>query len=499
MKGQALKYFLVGIKGTGMSHLALLLKASGKQVSGCDTEQIFSTDLMLKQAKVKVLKGFSRDLFDSSNQIVIYSTAYEKQKCEILERYRNFENIPCYSYPEFVANLTKERKSYGIAGTHGKTTVSGLVTFLLAHASKGDFSFFSLFGSSLIDSEPVVFQGDENMIFEACEYQDHFLKYEFDGLLVTNIELDHVDYFKDLTQVYNSFKKAIFKIRKGGFLICNGDDRYSHELSLFAKKNCKDITIVTYGFKNHNTFQISKMPFSEKKYNLSLRPEIEFNFPFANKNLIGDCLGSSIFAAFILLDRKNPRLFLNKDSIICDEILATLILSMAKNTSFFKGVRGRKEITGIKDKVIYLEDYAHHPTEIEVFLDNIKKEYPGKKIFVIFFPHTYSRTKGLYKDFLKAFSDADFLFIYKTYNSARNDCQEDGNQDLAQTMADQINGNILKDPISRLQLCWYTDNEKTLISWLVQALQEDSLCISMGAGNYNKVNEKIMEARRKPL
>ena len=499
MKSQALKYFLVGIKGTGMSHLACLLKATGKQVSGCDQEQIFPTDLILKQSNIKVFKGFSKDLFDATIQVVIYSTAYEKQECEIIDKYKQDENILCYSYPEFVASLTKERKTYAVAGTHGKTTVSGLVTFLLATVTKGDFSFFSLFGSSLIDFEPVIFQGDENMVLEACEYQDHFLKYEFDGLIVTNIELDHVDYFKDISEVNNSFKKVIFKIRKGGFLICNGDDRYSYELALFAKKNCKDIVIVTYGFKHHNTFQISKMPFSEETYHFSLRPEIEFSFPFFNKNLIGDCLAASIFSSFILLDRKNPRLYLNKDSIICDEILTTLILSMAKNTILYKGVKGRKEITGIQDKIIYLEDYAHHPTEIEVFLDNIKKEYPGKKLFVIFFPHTYSRTKGLYSDFLKAFNDADYLFIYKTFSSARNDCQEDGNQDLAKTMADQINRNILKNPLSHLKLCWYTNNEETLVSWLVQALQEDSLCISMGAGNYHKINEIIIKERRKLL
>jgi UDP-N-acetylmuramate--alanine ligase len=487
------KVYFVGIKGTGMASLAILLKASGALVSGCDVEETFITDELLQAHSIVVHEGFSPSLLSPDADMVIHSTAYQPTMPILLEATRL--GLAIYSYPQFLSYLSTLGDSYAVAGTHGKTTTVAIVSYLLSTGTFTSFPFYSIFGSAVQGLALPFYQGSDSALFEACEYQDHFLSYHLRGALVTNIEHDHPDYFSTEREVQKSFESFVDNLASGGFLICCSDDKGAKSLASYARRVRADLTVMTYGFDDNGPFRIIKRSY-EDAYSLSCLDTFSFSLPVHERFLIGNYVGSVVLAIAMILDRENPKLYLESGTLITAEIIPTLAGMLSKKLSLFPGVVGRCEIMKEEDGVLYLDDYAHHPTEIITVLGELHARYPNRPILVVFAPHTASRTRTFLKDFVLALSMADRLVLQSCYGSARNDNALDEGQDMGEVLAHALGERIMRTTRCRLQGCIYAHDDEEAVAIASGWLQPQDLCITMGAGNNRALTERIAQARR---
>lgn len=485
--------YFVGIKGTGMASLAILLKASGALVSGCDSAEYFATDELLASHGIAVHKGFSPSALDRDSDMVIHSSAYPVELPILAEAAS--VGLALYSYPQFLSHLSTLGDSYAVAGTHGKTTTVALTSYLLSTGTLKAFPFYSIFGSHVLGRTQPFFQGSECALFEACEYQDHFLSYQLRGALVTNVELDHPDYFASESQVHRSFEKFVDNLAIGGFLICCSDNPGSKSLASYARGKREDLTVMSYGFDDSGPFRIIKESY-EKAYTLSCLDRVSFTLPVEERALVGNQIGAVVLALAMILDRENPKLYLEEGTLITSEIVPTLALMLSRKLASFPGVAGRCDLMMEEGGVTYFDDYAHHPTEIIATLDELHARYPNRPILVVFAPHTASRTEALLKDFVLALGMADRLIVQACYGSARQDNSPEGDEDMGKILAQAIGERIMRTTRCRLQASIYASSDDEAVAIASTWLQPQTLCITMGAGNNRALSERIARSRR---
>ncbi len=487
--------FMVGIKGTGMATLAVMLCHAGAVVSGCDTSEVFATDDLLHRANIPISVGFAADLLPAGTDLVIHSSAWNAQRCPVLAQ-AAADQIATRSYAHMLGWMSEQCTCYGVAGTHGKTTTTGCAAWLLSRPRRSSFPFFAIYGSAAQGSEAAgVWQGDEVGLLEACEYQDHFLLYRLRGLLVTNVGFDHPDYFADLAAVTASFQKLVSQLAVGGFLICCADDPGSRALAHWATVNRKDLMVLEYGYRASGPFQVSDSKLAPEPGThgicLSLLGYQNFGIRLYGPELTDDVVGGCLLATCMLLDRKNPTLYLNDDAIICDEIMGTVLADMLRDAQAFGGCVGRSEVMLQRDGITYIDDYAHHPVEITATLESLRHQYPNRRIVVAFSPHTASRSKAFFKEFVHALSGCDALVVQGTYASARNDCD----QDLSAKLAQAVSTHMLRDTRTRVQAVIHASDDVQVAKILVGWLQDGDLCVTMGAGNNRALSQAVATLR----
>lgn len=480
---------LVGIKGTGMSSLALILKKQGNFVFGIDSSQYFQPQEKLIESNILIIEEFSVSNIKYKIDQVIYSTAYEKHQLinELKNKYKT------YSYIEYLSFLTHSIKSYGISGTHGKTTTSAATTYSLSFKERKAFPFFSIYGSSLIGKESYTYQGEKALVLEACEYQNHFLQYSLNGAVITSIDFDHPDFFEDINSVKNSFYEFAKNLKPNAFLILNIDDSNIKSLKNQIELVRKDINIITYGFYDNSNFRIQYDNYS-KMYHVNLLNQDYFSFNYVDRAIVSDLLASAILSTCIILDADDIKLYLSNDDIICEEIFTTLFRISLKSLETFPGVKGRLEIKAIENNIIYIDDYAHHPTEIYSLINELRNRYPNRKLFAVFSAHTASRTKALYKEFLHVLLLFDKLIITKTFSSARMDKDNDN---LSKKLVVDLNKKLLKSFKVKLNSAIYVDNENEIKSICASMIEEGDIVISLGASNNDELYKEIICERNK--
>ena len=484
-------FYMVGIKGTGMSSLAVLLKKAGGVVSGCDTEEVFSTDSILQRHAIDVACGFSESLLAFSVDYVIYSSAY-KTDLPILSKARDL-GLSLYTYPQFLSFLSKQSDSYAVAGTHGKTTTTAVTSYLLSSGSLATFPLYSIYGSFLQGTAALPFQGSDCALFEACEYQDHFLSYSLRGALVTNIEHDHPDYFSNEAEVQKSFEHFVDNLHSKGFLICCSDDAGARKLARYCRENRKDVTLLTYGFEDNGPFGIIKNNYFDS-YTLTCLGGKDFKINVHDRSLVCDHIGAVVLALAIILDRPQPKLYLDEKTLITEEVVPTLAGMLVDKLASFPGCVGRCEVMLEQDSILYMDDYAHHPTEIIATLQELRSRYPSRVITLLFAPHTASRTKTFLKDFVVALSLADHVIIQASFASARNDVSE--GEDMGKVLEMELSKHIMRTFRCRCQAVSYAQDEQSAIAIASSWLQPNSLCITMGAGNNRALSARIAQVRR---
>lgn len=502
---QGKRIYLVGIKGTGMASLAILLSHAKAVVGGCDTSEVFATDALLAEASITWDVGFHASLLPQDVALVVHSTAWKDESCPVLMEAKR-RRIDTFSYPQMLAKMSRECTCYAVAGTHGKTTTTGCAAWLLSRPNRKAFPFFALYGAAVqgVDGHPQaagVWQGDEVGLLEACEYQDHFLSYAIRGALVTTVEHDHPDYFPDSQAVKQSFRQFTSQLAQGGFLICCVDDPGAKELAEWAKRYRPDLMVTTYGYHERGPFGIrdagsmwrDTVPRGMSGFEVSLLSGKCFYSPLFGRELTDDIVGAALLASCILLDRPDPRLFLKEDSLICDEILATVMGDMLGDLAGFNGCIGRGEVLLESDGVTYIDDYAHHPTEITATIASLRLRFPGRPVVVAFSPHTASRSKAYFNDFVSALSQADRVVVQSTYASARNDTSQGG--DIAKEIADAISRRMLRSIRTKVQSVIYAEDDVQTAKILSGWLQRDDLCITMGAGNNRAMSRAVARLR----
>ena len=449
--------YFVGIKGTGMSHLARFLKKGGHNISGCDVIEDFFTAPLLTGIKIY---SFS-DHLPLNIDVVIYSSAYEhKNVTALLDA--NERGIKSYSYPEFLALLSKSSHTYGVSGTHGKTTTTAYATHILKSIN---FNGGSIYGSFLLNSD-IYNNSGKNLLIEACEYKDHFNLYSLDGLVITNIEYDHPDYFSSLEDVKRAFHKRVLGINQNGFVICH-KSIYSL-VSSWLLERC-DIKLIAY---SDSTFKIN----GEGEYEISgINSEMSINIK-------ADVVAALLISTLMLLKENNLE-------INCSNILE-IVNSLKKYVLTLPTVASRSEVVAEKNNIKLICDYAHHPTEIKTCIDNIRKKYPSSRVVVVFMPHTASRTKALMNDFASSLALADCIFVQDVYSSARDDRSK---ENLSRVLVKNIEKKVFRSLYGKASQVVYLEDNDMASQIIAAALLSGDICITMGAGDNRKLIKRIVD------
>ncbi|NLW14861.1 MAG: UDP-N-acetylmuramate--L-alanine ligase [Erysipelothrix sp.] len=360
--------FFIGIKGTGMASLAKICLNLGYEVSGSDIETHFFTEDSLRSLNVPILTFAKENIKD--NTIVVAGNAFLDDHIEIIEAKSN-DSIEFYRYHEFLGEIMNNFRSIAVSGSHGKTTTTTLLKDMLE--TSVDTGYLIGDGTGNLDKDDTYFA------LEACEFRRHFLAYKPNIAIMTNFEIDHVDYFKDNEDYLNAYDAFSENVKE--LIIAWGDDPQFDNLKLKGE-------VWTYGFDKSNDISLDNIirHTNETEFDLIFKGEKlkHFKLPLVGDHMVLNALaviGVGIY-----------------EKISLDKVEAGL-----RN---FKGALRRYVIDDLGDNII-IDDYAHHPTEIKVTLEATRTRYPDRKIVAIFKPHRVGRVYYFAEEFKEALMLAD--------------------------------------------------------------------------------------------
>jgi len=423
------KFHLIGIKGSGMSALAHILHDMGHEVQGSDLPERMFTQIGL-EAKGMVLYPFGASAIEPDMKIII-GNAFKDDHEEVLQAKR--VGAKTVRYHQFLGNLIEGSTSIAVSGTHGKTTTTGL----LSHVLRLNFPTSYLIGDGTGKGE----KDSKYFVFEACEYKRHFLAYQPDYAIITNIEHDHPDYFKDLGDVLSAFDAFVAQTKKQ--VIACGDDPAVLQLKEASQ-------IMTYGFGDENRVVAKNILKNSEgtTFDVSIDGKFYHTFktPFFGDHMV---LNSLAVIAVCYLEGLEPGV-------------------VEKDLAMFGGVKRRFAEKKYGEQII-IDDYAHHPTEISVTLKAVRQKYPDRELVAIFQPHTFTRTKTFIHEFSESLNLADHVYLTEIFGSAR----ESGGEVNIQELIDKChNGTLVTE-----------ENIEMLSQY------KDGVLVFMGAGNIKKYED----------
>lgn len=424
-----MKYYCIGIKGTGMSTLAQILYDLGNEVSGYDDAKghKFTQD-GLEKRNIPIYYDHDHEI--DKDTIVTYSVAF-KEDHEEMKRVRKL-GLTVKKYSELMGDVINMFETIGVSGTHGKTTTSSLIRHLLEETV--GCNYFIGAGDGYADKKNKYF------VVESDEFNRHFTDYHPAYSIITNIEAEHLECYKDIDDIRNTFE--IFANQTKKLVVANGDNAEVRKINYKTK-------VMFYGFNDNNDIVIKNMKLLEtgSVFDLYINNELfgHFDIPLYGKHMVANA------AAAITIAKE---LGLTVEKI--HELLET-----------FHNAKRRFAETKIGNCVI-IDDYAHHPTEIKVTLEAVKQKYPNKRLVVVFVPNTYSRTKDFKNEFVEAFNIADKTYL--TEIDCNRERQEDYPGITSHIIVDNLkDGDMIsidtidklkdeKDSVVCFMSCAYVDN-----------------------------------------
>ena len=367
-----MKYYCIGIKGTGMSTLAQILSDLGNDVSGYDDAKghKFTQD-GLEARNIPIYYDGNHEI--SPDTIVTYSVAFKEDHPE-MQRVKSL-GLTIKKYNEIMGDVIDEFSTVGVSGTHGKTTTSSIIRHLLENTVGCNYFIGAGDGHATRENKYYVVESDE--------FNRHFTAYHPTYSIITNIEAEHLECYKDIDDIRSTFE--IFANQTKKLIVANGDNEEVRKINYKTK-------VLFYGFNENNDIVIKNVYLAEtgSSFDLYINNELygHFSIPLYGKHMVMDA------AAAITMVKE---IGLEKDTI--EKILKT-----------FKNAKRRFAEQRVGESII-IDDYAHHPTEIKVTLEAVKQKYPNKRLVVIFVPNTYSRTRDFKDEFIEAFKIADKTYL----------------------------------------------------------------------------------------
>ena len=444
----------IGIGGAGMSGLAFILLGLGYKISGSDITSSKITKRLEDKGAI-IFKGHNKKNIEGADLIVI-SSAIPEDNLEIMEATE--KNIKIIKRAEMLAKIMENKYGIAIAGTHGKTTTSSMISLLLEKSG--------LDPTVIVGGEVNNINGNAKLgygkyvVAEADESDGSFLKLNPLLGVITNIEDDHLDHYKNLENIIRDFKEFINRIPGNG--------------SIILCKDCENVRSLIQGYeKKYITYGIST------EANLMAK-EIKFNQLSSDSQIYW----KNIRIGGLHLNVPGSHNILNALAAIAVGIeLGMKFNKITKILASFQGVQRRIEIIKKFDnQLLIIDDYAHHPTEIKVTLNAIRQSWKDKRIIVIFQPHRYSRTKLLAKKFGRVFFDADQVIINDIYSA--NESPISGIS--GRTIFDEIikaNHNHIK----------YIPSKDDTINYLCEIIQPDDIIVTMGAGDVWTIGQELIK------
>ena len=439
----------IGIGGIGMSGLALVMKNMGFKVQGSDIS--FNQNIgRLKNLGVKVFLGHRHKNLKNST-VVVFSSAIKNNNSEL--RFAKKNKLPIYKRGDMLAHIVSLKKNIVISGSHGKTTTTSLISSIL---------YFSKIDATVINGGIINhFQSSAKLgksewgVLESDESDGSFLKIPITYSVVTNIDEEHIDFYKKFNNLLKSFKKFIEKTPSfGKSFICLDD---INNQSLIKKLNIKNFQ--TYGFNKKSNFSIilKEKNLNFSRFNLKIKILGKKNKLIQNFQipLLGDHNIKNATAAIVIA--------------LTIGINITHIKNGLKN---FSGVQRRFNKIFSHKKVDFYDDYAHHPTEINELLNGVKSVNKNRKIICVFQPHRYSRVNSLKNKFSKSFKLADEVVLCPVYSAGEK---------IDKSFDSYLFGNLIaRDSNVRLIII---NNENDLFNYFKKNLFSNELVICMGAGS----------------
>lgn len=452
------KVYCIGIKGAGVAAVAQILHARGIEVSGSDTGEKFFTDAILKKEGILFHEKFALENIPKDIDVVVYSTAYNKENnVEMAEIEK--QKITAISYPEMLGMLFRERLGIAVCGSHGKTTTSAILASALKEAG---LEPSAIVGSQVIDwNSSILAGGGEYFVAEADEYQNKLRFYDPWAAILTSVDWDHPDFFPDAEAYGTVFRDFVKKIPKTGFLVAWGDSASVAEVLESANTQ-----VVRYGFGDENDYRI----INNKQISVDDGEFQEFEIAYTEKSL--GIFRTPLVGKHNVLNCAAVIALCHKMQLDLDKIREAILK--------FKGTTRRFEKIGQRNGAILIDDYAHHPDEIKATLAGARQKYPNKNIWVVFHPHSFTRTKALLHDFAQSFDDADRVIVIDIYGSAREFEGDVSSNDLVKL--------INKYAFDKAE---YIATINETIDFLGDKLGENDILIAMGAGDVWKVAAQL--------
>lgn len=367
-----MKYYCIGIKGTGMSTLAQILSDLGNDVSGYDDAKghKFTQD-GLEARNIPIYYDGNHEI--SSDTIVTYSVAFKEDHPE-MQRVKSL-GLTIKKYNEIMGDVIDEFLTVGVSGTHGKTTTSSIIRHLLENTVGCNYFIGAGDGHATRENKYYVVESDE--------FNRHFTAYHPTYSIITNIEAEHLECYKDIDDIRNTFE--IFANQTKKLIVANGDNEEVRKIDYKTK-------VLFYGFNENNDIVIKNISLEEtgSSFDLYINNELygHFSIPLYGKHMVMDATAAITMVKEIGIE---------KDTI-------------AKLLKTFKNAKRRFAEQRVGESII-IDDYAHHPTEIKVTLEAVKQKYPNKRLVVVFVPNTYSRTRDFKDEFIEAFKIADKTYL----------------------------------------------------------------------------------------
>ena len=421
------KAHFVGIGGVGVSAIARMMLAEGKIVGGSDVSDSAIID-ELRKLGANIFLGHSADNIADDVDLVVYTPAVTVDNPELKKATEL--GIPMLSYPEMLGLISKDKYTIAVSGAHGKTTTTAMIAKILIDAKKDPTV---IVGSLLKDHKSNFVAGKSGyFVVEACEYKKSFLNLNPKIIIITNIDNDHLDYYGNLENIKKAFGEFAAKLPEDGYLICDPNDKNLKEIVENVK--CK---IIDYTKIDNN-----------------------FNLKIPGEHNMKNAQAAMAAAEILGVDSKKAE----------------------NSLKSFEGTRRRFEFKGeTKNGVFVYDDYGHHPTEIKATLKGAREFFGGKKIWCVFQPHLYSRTKLLFDDFGKSFGDADEIILADIY--AAREPKDEG-----------INSKMLAEEITKNGgRARYMESFEKITDFLAENAKKGDVVITMGAGDIFKIGENLLK------
>ena len=443
----------IGIGGIGMSGIAEILTQSGYLVQGSDIKTSNNTK-RLEKLGIKIFIGQRKSNILNA-KIIVVSTAISKNNIELVEAKKIF--LPIVHRAEMLGELMRLKQSIAIAGTHGKTTTTSLIAKMIEENGMDPTIINGGIISSL-DSNARMGKGDW-MVVEADESDGSFTKLNPTAAVITNIDLEHLDFHKNEKNLELAFFNFLSSIPFYGFIcLCTDHPRVQKLISKLEDKK-----VITYGLSANADVRATNIIYNNNKMNFTLsisnRRELEI---------------SSYEIEFSMIGIHNIQ---NALATIATGIELKIPIEKIKNTlKTFTGVQRRFQNVGNFKNTTIIDDYGHHPVEINAALAAARLLAPKSKIISIFQPHRYSRIKDLFNDFCSCFNDADYVFLLDVYPA--------GEEPLKGFESTDLKNGLLKYGHKNVS---YIESKKALIRETLKIISPNDIIICLGAGSITKI------------
>lgn len=452
----------IGIGGIGMSGLATCLIELGYSITGSDLESSEAIERLIKRG-AKIYIGHSPAHLPESCNLIIKSAAIRDDNPELIKARQL--GLPIMKYAQVLGELTKNKYGIAISGSHGKTTITAMISYILTSAQQ-DPSF--LIGGYVPELKCSAKIGkDQYFVVEACEYDRSFYNLNYQIGIINNIEPDHLDYYRDFSALIDAFGIFASKIPPDGYLITNSDD--TNIANCVKSSQAKVINFSLNQNHPQADWKIGSLSLQNGQWVFAVIKDNnrydQFTLRIPGRHNVQNALVAIILSHVLGIDRGITK----------------------KALADFQGIARRFETIGKIDDITIIDDYAHHPTEIQATIRTVQETFPDRSIWYVFQPHQYSRTRLFLNDFVRVWSHEERVIITDIY-SAR-DVEEEKQKISASDLVDRINQ---KGGQAR-----YLPSFDEIISYLRSKVSNNDVIITIGAGDIWKVAKGLMKGAGK--